>query len=227
MRKKITITSAILLIAILSVGCSGVLAAEEAAVPVTGEEERMEMESKEEGMDDSDMDNEDMDAEDMDEDSSDTAEVSMESPAWFGVPLTNVRTGEQFTINDFKGKVVLVENLAIWCSNCLKQQKEVKELHVLLGERDDFISLGLDIDLNDTNEDLLSYTNGYGFDWHYAVATSEVAHEIGELYGTQFLNPPSTPMLIIDKTGQVYPLPFGIGRAAELLEALEPFLGES
>ena len=225
MRKKITITSAILLIAILAAGCSGVFAAEEAIVPVTGEEEKMEMETQDE-----DIDNEDMDkshSEDMDAESSEMSEVSMDTPAWFGVPLTDVRSGEQYTINDFNGDVVLVETLAIWCSNCLKQQKEVKELHSLLGERDDFVSLGLDIDLNDTSEELLAYTNGYGFDWNYAVATPEVAREIGELYGTQFLNPPSTPMLSIDKTGQVHTLPFGIKRAAELMEQLEPFLGES
>ncbi|MBK7449448.1 MAG: hypothetical protein IPJ47_08455 [Anaerolineales bacterium] len=65
-------------------------------------------------------------------------DAMMEAPAWFGIPLTNVRTNETFTIQDLKGKVVLVETMAVWCPNCLKQQGQVQELHTLLGERDDF-----------------------------------------------------------------------------------------
>ena len=83
-----------------------------------------------------------------------SADAPMEAPAWYSASLTNASTGQAFTINDFKGKVVLVETLAMWCSNCKKQQGQVKALHDLLGERDDFISLGLDIDLNENAADL-------------------------------------------------------------------------
>ena len=62
------------------------------------------------------------------------------------------------------------------------------------------------------------------FDWVYAVAPPEVSRELGQLYGDQFLNPPATPMLIIDQHGEVHPLPFGIKSAGDLQEALEPFL---
>jgi hypothetical protein len=121
---------------------------------------------------------------------------------------------------------VLVETLAVWCSNCLKQQREVLALHEALGERDDFISVGLDIDLNESAEQLKGHAERNGFDWIYAVATPDVARAISDLYGVNFLNPPSTPMLIIDRHGQVHPLPFGIKSAAELQAALEPFLSE-
>lgn len=147
-------------------------------------------------------------------------------PTFFSAALTNPRSMETFAIQDFKGKVVLVETLAMWCSNCLRQQKEVKALHELLGERDDFVSLGLDIDPNERPEDLKAYLEKNGFDWHYAVAPVEVAREIGQLYGDQFLNPPSTPMFIIDRHGEVHPLPFGIKSAADLQAALDPFLSE-
>ena len=36
--------------------------------------------------------------------------------------------------------------MAQWCSNCLKQQTQVKALHELMGETPDFISVGLDAD---------------------------------------------------------------------------------
>ena len=112
----------------------------------------------------------------------------------------------------------------MWCSKCLKQQGQVQILHDLIGERDDFVSIGLDIDPNENAEALKAYTSNNDFDWIYAVAPIEVSREIGQRYGDQFLNPPSTPMLIIDREGKVHPLSFGIKSAESLLEALQPFL---
>jgi len=45
--------------------------------------------------------------------------------------------------------------------------------------------------------------------------------EISRLYGPQFLNPPSTPMVIIDKNGNPHPLGFGIKSAEDLLASLQ------
>jgi hypothetical protein len=53
-----------------------------------------------------------------------------------------------------------------------------------------------------------------------------VAREIATLYGDQFINPPSAPMLVIDRQGKAHPLPFGVKDAAALQAALEPFLAE-
>lgn len=151
----------------------------------------------------------------------------MEEVAWFGTTFTNVSNGETFTINDFKGKVVLVENLAMWCSNCKKQQEQVKLLHELLGMNEDLVSIGLDIDTNENASDLKTYIENNGFDWIYAVASEEVTREIANLYGAQFLNPPSTPILVIDRKGQAHLMPFGIKSAEELKNFIEPFLSEN
>jgi len=150
----------------------------------------------------------------------------MTAPDWFSVSMTNVNTGEAFTINDLKGKVVLVETMAVWCSNCFKQQTQVKILHSKLGERDDFVSLGMDIDPNEDASKLKDFVEKNSFDWMYTVSPSEVSRELSSLYGGQFLNPPSTPMLIIDRHGVAHPLPFGIKSSDDLLLALQPFLDE-
>ncbi len=155
-----------------------------------------------------------------------SGDAMMESPAWFSAALTNVNTGEAFTINDFKGKVVLVETMAVWCPNCLKQQGQVKALHELLGMRDDFVSVGLHIDLNETADQLKSYATGNSFDWYYAVASADVARDIAAQYGDQFLNPPSTPIVIIDRHGAAHALPFGIKSADDLMKAIQPYLDE-
>lgn len=247
MQSRKNLFSLVLLILVFSLALSACAS----EVPVTGNEPSM-MEDKDEMKDDS-MSDEMMDKEDemmadkddsmMEEDKMDDPHddsmmdekddtmmddgVMMDSPEWFAYQFTNVNTGEMFSINDLKGKVVLVETMATWCSNCLKQQKEVKTLHDLLGERDDFVSFGLDIDLNENADQLQSFVQKQGFDWTYAISNDTVAREIGNLYGSQFLNPPSTPMLIIDRKGEVHTLPFGIKSAEDLLEALQPFLETS
>jgi peroxiredoxin len=153
-------------------------------------------------------------------------DAMMETPEFFVTSLADATTGESFRILDFQGKVVLLETMAMWCPNCLRQQKEVMALHAKLGDREDFVSLGLDVDPNERLEDLADYIARNGFDWRYAIAPAEVAREIGLLYGDQFLNPSSTPMMVIDRHGAVHPLPFGIKSAEDLQQALEPFFNE-
>ncbi|BBB49449.1 TlpA family protein disulfide reductase [Pelolinea submarina] len=155
-----------------------------------------------------------------------TDETGMETPDWYEWELTDINNGTTFNLNNEQGKVVLVETMAVWCSNCLKQQQEVSQLLETLGPRDDFVSLAIDIDPNEDSATLQNYTQQHGFDWRYVVASEELINEISSLYGAQYLNPPSTPMLIIDRQGQAHLLPFGIKSAADLQGALEPFLNE-
>lgn len=156
------------------------------------------------------------------------SEDMMVTPNWFETEFVNVNNGETFRIADLKGKVVLVETMATWCSNCLKQQNQVKALHEMLGEMNsDLVSVGIGIDINENADVLKNYVEKQGFDWYYAIATAEVANELGNLYGTQFLNPPSTPILLIDRSGEVHVLPFGIKDAQSLKDAILPLLEEN
>jgi thiol-disulfide isomerase/thioredoxin len=148
----------------------------------------------------------------------------MSAPAWFDAKLTDINTGQSFKVADWHGKVILVETMAVWCPTCLQQQQQVQALNRMLGMRDDLALLALDIDPNENDSILKTYANAQGFDWKYAVAPADVAREIGNLYGSQFLNPPSAPMFIIDRQGQVHTLQFGVKSAQDLETALEPFL---
>jgi len=153
-----------------------------------------------------------------------TPEAMMESPAWFNTGLIDANSGNSFTVNDFKGKVVLVETMAVWCSTCRSQQEQIKTMHEKLGMSDDLVSLSLDIDPNEDIETVKSYLASTGFDWRYAVAPAAVSREIASLYGDQFLNPPSAPVFIIDHHGEVHPLPFGLKSADDLLQAVNMYL---
>ena len=143
---------------------------------------------------------------------------------WFNMELTDAQTGKTFKVNDFSGKVVLVETMAMWCPNCLIQAGDVRKLHELLGDRGDFVSLSLDVDVNEDQASLKEYTEQYGFEWQFAVAPKGVARALGNLYSAEYLNPPLSPMLIIDRNGEVHHLKYGRKTSEYLLEVVEPYL---
>jgi len=157
-------------------------------------------------------------------DSSPLSESSPTSPEWFDFELTDVQTGETFTMNDYAGKVVLLETMAMWCPNCIVQAHEVRKLHELLGNTDDLVSVSLDVDVNEDAASLKEYSEGYGFEWHYAIAPLEIARALSNLYSAQYLNPPLSPMLVIDRNGEVHQLEYGQKSAASLEEFLRPYL---
>jgi cytochrome oxidase Cu insertion factor (SCO1/SenC/PrrC family) len=150
-------------------------------------------------------------------------------PDWFAIPLTDARTGETFTINDFAGKVVLIQTIAQWCTNCAYQQDEVRTLSKLLDNPDGLVSISLDVDAHEDQASLKSlkkYVDYFGFDWHFAIAPLEVDRALGNLYSAEYLNPPLEPMLFIDRNGKVYGLPYGMKTAQQLKNTLAPYLSQ-
>ncbi|HSG25936.1 MAG TPA: TlpA disulfide reductase family protein [Anaerolineales bacterium] len=187
--------------------------------------DEMTEDMKDDGMSDT---ADDMMSDNASEDHQEMPETAVEEdtsdPTWLDYQFTDAVTGETFSISGFKGKVVLVETMAMWCSNCMKQQIQVRELHEQLGERDDFIGIGIDVDLNEDLAMLAAYVQKNEFSWLYSVASTEVLAGIQDSLGGQFLNPPSTPIVLFDKEGNPHALPFGIKSADELLGFVEPFL---
>jgi cytochrome oxidase Cu insertion factor (SCO1/SenC/PrrC family) len=156
------------------------------------------------------------------------SEAAMPMAEWLATPMTNVVTGQEFRVSDYQGKVVLVETMAVWCSKCRTQQEQIRILHEQLGaQATDLVSITLDIDPNEDAQYLKAFVSQTGFDWIYAVAPAELSRALAAAYGDQFLNPPSTPILILDRHGVAHPLPFGIKSAADLQAAVQPYLDGS
>jgi thiol-disulfide isomerase/thioredoxin len=150
--------------------------------------------------------------------------AAWDRPEWFGLEMIDVRTGEAFTINDFAGKVVLLETMAIWCPTCRHQGDEILRLHELLGDPADLVSISLDTDMGEDAAMLKDYADKLGYAWPHAVAPLLVARALGNLYSAQYLNPPLAPMLVIDRDGNVIGLPFGLKSAEGLEGVVSPLL---
>jgi hypothetical protein len=152
-----------------------------------------------------------------------TAAASMPTPSTEPDPLldralTDVRTGETFTLAKLAAAdgPVLLEPMAIWCTNCRAQQHEVVAAH----EIGTFTSVSLDVDLSEAPADLADYAEREGFDWRFAMADADLYRLLQERFGLAATNPPSTPLIVVERDGSIRPLAFGQGtRSAEVLLA--------
>lgn len=145
-------------------------------------------------------------------------EPTREADALLDRTFTDVRSGETFTLAELAANEgpVLLEPMAIWCSSCLSQQRNVSEAHEVGG----FTSVSLDVDLSEAAADLADYADREGFDWRFAMADAELFRLLQERFGIGATNPPSTPLIVIEPDGTVRPLDFGVGiRSADQLLA--------
>jgi thiol-disulfide isomerase/thioredoxin len=131
--------------------------------------------------------------------------------------LVDVRSGETFTLGELAAdRPVLLETMAIWCTTCLRQQREVVAAHGA-GE---FHSVGIDVDPNERAEELAAYAEREGFDWRFAIADAELVRLLTDRFGIAVTNPPSTPTFVVSG-GAIRALEFNRVRTAdELLDEL-------
>ena len=115
--------------------------------------------------------------------------------AWLATELTDVSTGETFTLAEFAGTPVLLESFAVWCPICTNQQKQVRALHEEVG--DEVVSIALNTDPNEDDDKVAAHIARHGFDWRYAVAPAELILALKEEFGVGILNAPSAPMVLI------------------------------
>jgi hypothetical protein len=121
---------------------------------------------------------------------------------WATATLTDVETGASFRIADLAGRTVFVEAMAIWCSNCRRQQGEFRSALERL-DPDHVAYVVLTIDPGETAEALARYKADQGFQGRYAVAGREVSAALEAEFGATVLNPPSVPLILVRPDGTV------------------------
>jgi thiol-disulfide isomerase/thioredoxin len=130
------------------------------------------------------------------------AAAALADKPWATAALTDVSTGETFTIADLAGKPVFIETMAIWCTNCRQQQARFTEAfgQMLPGIAEYVV---LTVDPSETAEDLARYRDARGFTGRYAVAGRELAKALEAEFGANVLNPPSVPVVFVGPDGGV------------------------
>jgi thiol-disulfide isomerase/thioredoxin len=143
-------------------------------------------------------------------------------PEWQTIALTDVRSGETFSLGGFEDKVVIVEAMAVWCPLCTEQQQHIGAAVSDLG--DSVVAVSLDIDPSETAVTLGQHADFMGFNWRFAVAGSELSGLLQNEFGPQILAPTSTPILIIAPDGTTELTPFGIKGWETLVEEATAYL---
>ena len=142
--------------------------------------------------------------------------------SWRDAPLTDVRTGQTFTVADLEGKLIVIEPMAIWCVNCQFQQSEVATA-LARGPQPNVVYLSLDVDPNERPEDLARYADESGFSWTFVVASPDVARSLAGAFGDQVLSPPATPSIVIGPDGSLIEKHLGIRGADDLVGLFEQY----
>jgi thiol-disulfide isomerase/thioredoxin len=150
-----------------------------------------------------------------------TAEPSLSAAAFddqlLAMELRDIRSGEVFTLGELAADgPVIVETMAIWCTNCRQQMHQVRAAHELA----DFHSVSIDVEPTEIAEDLVAYADREGFDWPFVLADAQLATALRDRFGTEVLFPPGMPKLLIRPDGSVELLPLGDLLSADELAAL-------
>jgi hypothetical protein len=146
----------------------------------------------------------------------------MMSHAWLRAQLTDVNTGKSFTLNDFRGKPVLVELMSAQCAACLQQQKSIQAF--LSGTMGEVVAVSLDIAPTENASILQSHAAMNHFSWTFANVPNNLVMQIGQEFGSQYTDPANTPLLVIDSMGEVHALPLHLTSPIEIKNALSGLL---
>jgi thiol-disulfide isomerase/thioredoxin len=155
-----------------------------------------------------------------------TSQAGPTTPSWFLTPMIDVNTGKAFRVSDFAGNVVLVEMMATWCPSCEAEMSQIQLLHAEYGPNSDLVTISLDVDPNEDSTLLKKFAAQKGFDWIVAMAPPSVRTFLAKNYDVDLLNPPLQPMLIIDREGGVWGLPFHLKSAISLKKTIDPYLAQ-
>jgi hypothetical protein len=121
---------------------------------------------------------------------------------WATATLTDVTTGERFSIAELAGRPLFIEAMAIWCTNCRHQQARFTEAFSRLapGSAEYVV---LTVEPSETDRELARYEADRGFTGRYAVAGRELSRALEAEFGPNVLNPPSVPLVFVSPTGEV------------------------
>ena len=133
---------------------------------------------------------------------------------WATETLTDVASGETFRLADLAGRPIIIETMAIWCTNCLRQQGHVYEALETLGAGVLEYVL-VDVDPSESAAALAAYRERHGFTGRYVIASQEFARALADEFGDQVLNPPATPMVVIGTDGRVTLTPYGQSKSPD------------
>jgi peroxiredoxin len=92
--------------------------------------------------------------------------------------LTDIN-GNEFSLSDFRGQVVVLDLMATWCYWCVVEMPELVAFYEDYGDRG-VVMISVDVDPTETADDLRSFAERFGAQWIFANDTMEA--RVGATY---------------------------------------------
>lgn len=84
--------------------------------------------------------------------------------------------GNTFNVSDFRGRVVVLDFMATWCTACKKIMDDLREVHAA---HPDVVFISIDIDSTESNQMLETFKQRYNATWRFALDTDGVSQKYG------------------------------------------------
>ncbi len=136
--------------------------------------------------------------------------IQVLSPAWKTAQLTDANTGNNFTLGQFSGKVVVLQFMAVYCQYCLAEAHQLVNVQQSLGGNSQangqIVIVSVDVDPNENLAQLKAYVtqNHFGAPnsnpaWYFAKDdTGQLLQSVvGSVDFSSFIS--QTNMYFIDK----------------------------
>lgn len=121
--------------------------------------------------------------------------------------------GENLSLKDFRGKVVVLDFMATWCPPCKEQIDQIKEIKTAYGESEVAI-LSMGIDPSESEEDLKDFKTNFEAEWKFTQSPEQ-----GTEYGISAI----PTLLIIDKEGIIRFRESGLTRSSKISSVIEEY----
>ena len=120
---------------------------------------------------------------------------------WRTATLEDATTGEEFTIDELDGPVV-VHTFAVGCAVCAAQHDEFEQLHA----NADVELVDITTDPYESEEEVRDHAEEEGFDWRFSVATDDVTGSLSRDFGEEIKVSASSPVILVCPGGDVFRL---------------------
>jgi cytochrome c-type biogenesis protein len=137
----------------------------------------------------------------------DTGEVSP-APEF---TLTDI-DGETFNLSDFRGKIVILDLMALPCSSCKIVERNLMDIDSQYGDEIEIISIDVWPDI-DTAQELRDHRDDKNISWRYALDTDEIV--------TKYAASEIAKVVIINSDGFVVFEKVGVSETHEMKDAIE------
>ncbi len=123
--------------------------------------------------------------------------------------------GKTFTLNDFRGQVVMIDFMATWCGPCRMQMPYNKIVWEEFG--DELILISIDVDVMESEETLKIFAQEYPYaTWIWARDTANLS----QIYKVASI--PTT--VIIDQEGYIRFTHVGVTGSSILIQEIEELM---